>query len=158
MGNILEKQTLEMKNVLSYRAKMNPQDLSVAMNKMGHIAKENGATKAGNAATATYSVEVIKGQQVMDIEILVPLDKEISTQGDYVFKPVFKIINALSIRHEGNPVLLQNTINQLNEHVIKNKLQVITATYNVTVKEPTSQADVDQMIVDVYVGISPNIL
>ena len=41
---------------------------------------------------------------------------------------------------------MQNTINKLNEHIIANKLQVITGTYNIMVKEPTSQTDIDQMI------------
>ena len=37
-------------------------------------------------------------------------------------------------------------------------LTPITSGYNVTVKEPTSQAEIDNMIIDIYVGVSPNIL
>lgn len=38
------------------------------------------------------------------------------------------------------------------------QLMPVTAGYNVTVKEPLNQMDMENMIVDIYVGVCDNIL
>ena len=95
---------------------------------------------------------------MLDVEILIPLDKEISVSAPYMIKPVFRLRNAVKIRHKGNPALMQNTANELMEYIKNKGLMPITAGYNVTVQEPTSPTDVDSLIVDIYVGVSDNIL
>lgn len=95
-----------MENVVSLKGKLTQLELNNAMQKIGALLKEKDANKNGNIATTTTAIEVVDGEQVMDIEILVPT----------------------------------------------------TSGYNVTVKEPTSQADIENMQIDIYVGISPNIL
>ena len=62
------------------------------------------------------------------------------------------------MRHAGNPALLQNSADELNAYILANALTPITVGYNVTVKEPASPQDVENMIIDMYVGISLNIL
>lgn len=94
----------------------------------------------------------------MDIEVLIPLDKKIATYSDFKFKPLFRLNNAVKIRHEGNPAMLQNSANELMQYINSHDLMPITAGYNVTVREPASQNDVDNMIVDMYVGVCDNIL
>jgi len=158
MTNILDNQTLEMANVLSLRGKMTQMELNTAMNNIGKVLKENGANKNGYVVTSTFAIEMVKNEQVMDIEILVPLDKEITAPDGYVFKKQFTLTNAVKIRHEGNPALMQNSGTTLMKYISDNGLTPITSGYNVTVKEPTSQADIENMIVDIYVGVSPNIL
>lgn len=49
-------------------------------------------------------------------------------------------------------------MNKLNQYIIEHKKQVITATYNVTVKDVMLQDDLDKMIIDVYVGCNPCIM
>ena len=94
----------------------------------------------------------------MDIEILVPLDKQVGLPKEYTLKPIIKIVNALCIRHEGHPSRLHETINKLNEYILEYKKQVITATYNVTVKEAMNQEELERMIIDVYVGCNACIM
>jgi effector-binding domain-containing protein len=73
-------------------------------------------------------------------------------------KPVVLLTNALKIEHKGNPANLQETINVLLKYIEERKLTQITTGYNVVVKEASNPEFVDDMIIDVYVGISPNIL
>lgn len=93
-------------------------------------------------------------EQVMDIEILIPMDRETKPPNKYTFKPVIKIVNALCIRYEGHPDGLRDTINRLNAYIIGRKKQIITATYNVTVKDTKKQVELNDMIIDIYVGCS----
>lgn len=62
------------------------------------------------------------------------------------------------IRHIGNPAALQNTVNELNAYIMEHQMLPITAGYNVTVKEAKTPLEIDSMEVDIYVGISPNLL
>lgn len=129
------QQILEMRNVLSYRAKMTQQELQAKSQEIEKLLQNSGAQRSAPAVTTTYSVEQGAGGTVMDIEFLVPLDREITAPNGYVWKPHFLLTNALRIRHIGNPATLQNSINELNAYITERRLVPITTGYNVTVKE-----------------------
>ncbi|SFX96332.1 AraC family transcriptional regulator [Ruminococcus sp. XPD3002] len=156
--NITENNTYEMTNVISYRGKVTQQQLSVIMNEINTIIQEKGASKTGPNVSATFAVEMEGGQPVMDVEILVPVDREISLPSGYKFKPLFRLCDAVKIRHEGNPAMLQNSVNELMGYVRNNGLTPITPGYNVTIKEPTGPSDADGLIVDMYVGVTRSVL
>lgn len=155
---IEQNQQLIMENVLSFRGKVTQQQIQEEMIKIGEMMQKLGVKQGGPITTATYSVEEDEFGQVMDIEILVPLDRKVELPLEYTFKPIIKLVNALCARHIGDPGLLSNTVNELNNYIIKNNKQVITATYNVTVKDAMRQEEIDDMIIDVYVGCNPCIL
>ena len=152
--NITEGNVLEMNNVLSYRGKVTQQEMSAVMNEMQQIIKNSGAEKNGPAVSATFAVE----QPMMDIEVMIPLDRMISVPEKYKMKPVFRLTNAVKIRHTGNPSGLQNSGNEIMKYISERQLMPVTAGYNVTVKEPLNQMDTENMIVDIYVGVCDNIL
>lgn len=68
------------------------------------------------------------------------------------------MVNAVYAQHNGNPATLQITYDQMAAYINKNKLQQITAGYNVNVKELQPGMSLDEMIVDVYIGVNPNVL
>lgn len=155
---ILKHQTLEMRNVLSYRSKMTQQEIQSKSQEIEKLLSETGAMKAASTVTTTFSVEHGANGSVMDVEILVLLDREISLPMGYTWKPHFLLTNALMIRHIGNPASLQNAINELNAYIVTHQLVPISSGYNVTVKAARTPLEIDSMVVDVYVGISPNLL
>ena len=53
---------------------------------------------------------------------------------------------------------LQESCDRLMAYIQERGLQPITCGYNVTVQEPKTAADANDMITDVYIGVSPNIL
>lgn len=156
--NITENCKFEMENVISFRGKVTQQQMSQVVKEMEQIISENSAEKNGYSVTATFSIENNGSQPIMDIEVLIPLNKEIRVPSDYKFKPIFRLNNAVKIRHQGNPAMLQNSANELMKYIADHKLTPITTGYNVTVQEPTNPNDIDSLIVDMYVGVSDNIL
>ncbi|WP_139906155.1 transcriptional regulator [Clostridium thermarum] len=128
------------------------------MKKLGEYVKEKGAEKNGPVITATFGVKKNGFDQVFDMEILVPLNKEIDSENEYKLKKKFYLTNALKITHVGNPMMLQNTYNDLNRYIQEKSVQPITAAYNVTVKEVTDTSKMDEVVVDIYIGINPNII
>lgn len=155
---ILTNQTYEMNNVISYRAKMTQKEMNNAMNRLMTLIKDNGLTKSGYITTSTFSIEKIDNTELIDIEILCPVDKICRLPQEYTFKPIFRLLNAVKITHKGNPANLQATANLLISYINENKLTPITSMYNVTVCEPKSPADIDNMVVDMYIGVTENIL
>ena len=155
---IKEEQTLEMHNVLSFRAKMTQQELMEKAKELENIMQDNGAQRTGSVVTATFAVEQSARGVVMDMEFLLPLDREIVAPTGFVWKPHFLLTNAVVVRHIGNPSGLQESVNALNAYIAQHRLTPITVGYNVTVKEAKTPLELDDMIVDIYVGISPNLL
>ena len=159
---IKEGQEFHMSNVLSFRKKMSMVELQQESMQISRFIESGGFAKAGPTVTATFAIEQQGGttpdKQVLDMELLIPLDKPFTPPDSCVCKPEFRLVNAVSIRHMGNPATLQESCNKLMAYVEEHGLQPITCGYNVTVQEAKTQAEMDQMIVDVYIGISPNIL
>lgn len=158
MNEIIENASLEMENVLSYRGKVTQQQMFQITKEMQYIIDSNNANKTLSGVSATFAIDSTSSVPMMEVEIMYPLDKPITVSAPYVFKPVFRLRNAVKIRHIGNPALMQNTANELMAFIQKNGLMPITAGYNVTIQEPSTPIDVDSLIVDMYIGVSDNIL
>ena len=119
---------------------------------------DNGLRKTSPIVTATFEIKNVNSQQILDMEILLPIDRAIEPSGEYRFKKVFHLVNAVYAQHRGSPALLQDTYNQMIAYIQENKLQQITAAYNVNVSELQSSQSMDKMVIDVYIGVNPSLL
>lgn len=152
MLEIKENQELNVVNILSYRGKVRQAELENVGKEMESYIQNIGAKRVGNPTTATYAVESDK----IDIELLMPIERSIDSTDKFVFKNQIKIVNAVVACYKGHPMGLQEACNQLNQYIMERKLQPITVGYNVTKK--TDMLSPENTEIDVYVGISPNIL
>jgi len=152
MIEIREKETLVIENLFSFRGKVKQAELDAISQDLEKQIKLSGAERIGYPITATYGIE----GNLIDVEILIPINKKISSMGQYVYKEKLLITNALVARHVGNPIGLQQTCNELNQYIAENGLVPITVGYNVTRK--IDAVNVENTEIDIYVGISPNIL
>ena len=152
MLEIKEKQELSVNNVFSYRGKIRQMELEDILKDMESKIQELGTIRNSNPITATYGM----AGDYIDIEILLPIDKPVQNIGSYVFKNKVQIVNAVVASYQGHPGGLQKACDQLNQYIMENQLQPITVGYNVTKQLDT--ANIEKTEIDVYVGISPNIL
>lgn len=148
----------KIENVLSLRKKMTQAQIQQEMMSIGEFLEQNNYKKNGPIVTATFAIDQSNGQPLLDMEILVPIDKPAKLYGEYKLKDVFHLMNAVYTRHEGNPNTLEITYNELNQYISENGLQPITAAYNVNVVDLHPGQSMDDMIVDVYIGVNPSIL
>ncbi len=155
---ILEKQTYEMFGVLSYRTKGTQSEVISSTQKIDGFLLESGVRKTGPIVTTTYSIEQGPSGPIMDFEILIPVDNKPTLPEGYSWKEHFLLTNALMIKHIGNPAGIGTTIGELNRYIADNKLTPITSGYNVTVKDAKTKEDIENVEIDIYVGINPNIL
>ena len=117
MGNIQIGKELKMENILSLRKKMTQEEMQKEMVKIGQFFEANGIKKSGYITTTTYSRYIQDG--TLDMEILVPMDKLVDLPSEYRLKSVFKLVNAVYARHEGNPANLQNVYNEMLAYIRK---------------------------------------
>lgn len=155
---IQEGVVLEQFNLLSFRKEMTQKEVVEKSREIEELIKREGAERIAPVMSTTYAVRENAGDSLMDIEILVPLNKRINFPVGYQWKERLFVTNAVLIKHKGHPAGLQNTFDILNEYMQKNQLTPITGAYNVTVKEAKNPMEVNNMEIDIYVGISPNVL
>lgn len=154
--HIFKNQILQYENVLSYRTHIKTSDV----NKMiGFIQKNTDALDlriCGNIAATVHGKENISGMEMSDIEFLIPVNRKISESSAFKFKPVFKLVNAVKIRHEGSISGIECSEHILDEYISQNALQPVTQIYYLFIQ--STEYDNGDNIVDIYKGISENIL
>ncbi len=153
ISEIFENQVLYMENVLYYRGWVTQQGTNERFREMEAVYTAANAKKDGAIVTATNAIEMRDGEAVMDLEVFIPLDREINVTEEYKFISKFEIANALKIQIEGTPAQWQSAMQTLSEHVQKNKLQPATPALMATVKAATTPLEIDEMITEIYVGI-----
>lgn len=152
MLEIKENQELIVTNLLSYRGKVSQTELEYVRKEMESYVQNAVAKRIGNLISATYALE----GDVIDVELLMPIDRSIESTDKFVFKNQIKIANAVVAVYKGHPIGLKEACNQLNQYIMEHKLHPITVGYNITKK--TDMLNPDNTEIDVYVGINPNIL
>ncbi len=90
-----------LKNVLTLRKKMTSQEVILEILKLKKFLRDNGLKKTGSITTVSFSIEMQNGVPLIDMEILVPLPKRVTISNEYVFKPIFHVVNAVCISKEG---------------------------------------------------------
>jgi len=154
--NIETGVTLEVKNLISTRVNGTQAEIGVRMQEMAEYVKAHGASKNGFPITATYAVD--PATQAMDMEVYIPIDAEVPSSDKFIFKPRLYLANCLRYSYKGNPMLLEQSIINLNQYIADNKLTPMTVGFNVAKHQATSQEDLDKFEVDIYISVSPNIL
>lgn len=149
--NVLLEQTYEIENVISRSGKFSAAKFQEILMESAQKFKDYVANNCETIITTTKAVEVVDNEQILGVEILIPVSYRIPCSGTYVFKEKIKIDNALYIR-EDDISKLQDTMNQMNQYILDNKLQPITSAYLVQSKQD------NKMVTDIYIGNNPNIL
>ena len=155
---ITEHNTLNMNNLISFRSTLNQQGVFQAMKEIDMIVSESKTERNGSVVTTTYSRKMENGEMVMDVEILYPILQEIDLPMGYNFKPVFHLCNAIKMRYQGNTMKAQEAMKEFTLYITEHNLKPITSVYTVIAHEPKSKEDLDNYAMEVYVGISENIL
>ena len=99
MTEIKQNCEYKMENVLSVRNKMTQQEIQQTLIDMGNTLNTLGAKKNGPLVTTTLGVEQTAEGPVLDMEILIPLDKEVDVPPPYIFKKLFHVSDTIYLLH-----------------------------------------------------------
>lgn len=142
-----------VEDVLTFRGKVRQETINNIISKSGEVIKKANLVINGPVITAIHSIKNDGSNQLFDFELIVPVSGVMASVDEFIFKDKFMIENALTFRHIGNPQSMNSEMESLARYIKDNKLKPVTPFYNITVKGATVPSELDEMIVDIYVGV-----
>ena len=94
--DILLEKTLEMDNLVSKSGKYKAVEFQQELLDMVKEYKDYAVGEC--VITTTKMVEIVNAEQILDVEILMPVSYRIPVEETYVFKSKLKILNALYMK------------------------------------------------------------
>lgn len=152
----LEGQFYTAKNLLSYRTRVESRELN---NLLCYVKSslEVLDLKINGKIILSISERIIeKNKQIYGVEILIPVDKEFESTGQYVYKPTFKLVNAISYRFYGNCNGFAEVETKLSNYIKAHDMNAVTGLYYILQSKETAQDGVQYW--DTYVAVNENIV
>jgi len=146
-------QTLDIKKLISFKKVSTASALQSHIEALLAYIDACGAKKIGGMISATYAHE----GDALSVEIYMPIDKEIPSTDEFIYKPQLILVNCIRGKHKGNPQMIETTMKKLSDYIVCNALTPISVGFSVTITEITSMAELDFFETDVYISINPNI-
>ena len=84
-------------------------------------------------------------------EFLIPVDRKFEGNQHYMFKPGFKLVNAIRHRYYGPFDNIDIGLKEINSYISESSLTPITNSY-------IMEVDSDNSVYDIFIGISENVL
>lgn len=151
---ILKNQSIYMSNLISYKSHVKKEKILDLIDYVANNLKNIGI-KIRDKFIITTDFEV-GADGLCGIEMIIPIDGNIESNEYYTFKPIFRLTNAVSIRHEYNVDLLPFTEDKLIQYIKDNNYEAITKPYYVIMRYNKDYPN--DSIIDVYIGTNYNIL
>lgn len=139
---VIEHQALIYYHVLSYETIVDEKQIPEMISSMKNNISVIDLQLCGN---------IIITKKGLKTEFIIPVDREFKSNAYYNYKPIFKLVNAIRIRHYGDFSSIYKSLQELKEYVYLNNLTAVTNPYYV-------DKNIENGIIDVYVGISENVL
>lgn len=140
---ILEHQFLSLTNVIKYKTTSDHKNIPEIINYL-----KNGVRQLG-AEPNDKLVVTDKGKG--EYEFLIPVNKTILSSKEYSFSPLFDLLNAIKIRHEGSFSNINKTRANLIDYIRKKKYIISSETYYRFIR--VSEHNSNDCIIDIYIGI-----
>ena len=146
---------LYIKNILSCRKKISQDDIHAAMVGIESFMSERSIRKQGPVITTVYALDDVNGNQVIDLEFLVPVNREFKSEKEYLYKSEFQLQRALCLKFRDQPGLLQKAYSAIHDYMEIRCLKPVTSMYNVYLNNNIDGANPEKTEIDIYLGVQP---
>lgn len=150
--NIITEQWFEQRDLLSYKTRVERDRLP---DLIAYVQKNIDSVGLCAVGDIIFSVEEEVSEpdiSIVNVELLVPVNKNFRSSSRYVFKPVFRLENAVLVKYCGQFDKLYDAHRKLSEYLVCNRMQPITKIYHVlrSLRE-------DNGVIDMFVGVNGNV-
>ena len=152
----LEGQFYTAKNLFSYRTRVESSELNNLLCYMKSSLEVFDLKINGKIILSISEKITEKNKQIYGVEILIPVDKEFESTGQYVYKPTFKLVNAISYRFYGNCNGFAEAESKLFNYIKARNMNAVTGLYYILQSKETVHNDVQYW--DTYVAVNENIV
>lgn len=146
--------SIRFDHVASFRKKIKQSEVDRELGQFVAILQGSGARRSGPMISATFGVENGQEEQVLDIEFMFPIDRQIDLPEPYKFKPVFQLVDAIHTRYAGNLQSLDRVFLELVNYINQNQMIQVSAGYKVSAQPPAGE----EACFDVYIAVNQSIL
>lgn len=153
--SFIEHQYIEFDNVLSYRTKVHADRLTALLEYIIHNADALGLEVTGNIIFTISDSYELANKHIFSIEINAPVNKAFSSSQRYIYKPKFRLVNAVSIRVGSSSGSLIEAKETLMYFLTSKQLKAISGVYFSAIFNEYSQ-NIESY--DLFVSISENIV
>ncbi len=154
--HVFKNQILICPNILSYLIRIKYSDIYETTERLQKAAEALDLKVCGRIMTTVKSKTLTQSGSLSDIEFLVPVDRPFDSTVNYKYKPMFKLINAVRMRYEGDICGISESQFLLAKYLNENDLEPVTGHYFSYIQ--ALRESPRSSIVDIYVGINSNIL
>lgn len=151
--DIIENQYLWFDMVLSYRARV---EKNLLCDLIRHV-RDNIAVLdlkiTDSMVVSVYEEFPEPTQTILGVEILVPVDRLFESNCHYVFKPHFKLENAVMLKYRGKASEFPDIKKKLCEYALNKHYSPLTNIYFLI-----KQIDGDEIVANAYLGVDGNSL
>ena len=150
---MIENQQLWFDTALSYRARVEKDSLG---GMISHIYDNISALglEITDSIVVTVCEEVREPKRtILGVEFIVPVNKQFESNCHYVFKPHFKLENAVLLKYCGKASELPETRKKLREYALEKHYSPLTNVY-FSIKQISG----DDVVANAYLGVDGNTL
>ena len=151
--NVIENQQLWFDNVLSYRTR-------VEKNSLGDMIKHicGNISVLGLEITDNIVITIIEEteepkQTILGVEVIIPVNKPFKSNCHYLFKPHFRLENAVLTKYCGKTSELPEINKRLREYALSKQYFPLTNVY-FSIKQICG----NDVVANAYIGINGNLL
>lgn len=152
---ILEHQHIEFENVLSYKTRVDVNRLEKLLSYVKRNTDALGLEVCGSIIFTVNEVVQLPNRQILGIEILVPVNRTFESCEQYVYKPKFRLVNAVSVRFD-NICAFSEANDQLNRYLKQNHFNAASEIYYIIGSEYEQQQI--SIINNALVSVNDNII
>ncbi|MEG0960970.1 MAG: hypothetical protein RSE60_07775 [Erysipelotrichaceae bacterium] len=136
----------EKNNLCRFRGLITPSHLEEYKDKLLKRIEQQAGVTTGEIITVTYGVN----EDQIDMEILIPCDKEINLVEPFSFEKKRIIENCLRIRYFGYIDSIKNEVDEINQYFAQNCLKATSKAHYIA--KDTDQLLKGKSLVDIYIG------
>lgn len=152
----LEKQFFMVENLLSYKTRVDSRELN---NMLIYAQRNLDALElelTGNIILTVSEIISEESKRIFGIEILFPVDKPFQSQGQCIYKPIFKLENAVKSRFYSEYHDIPEIAEKMLAYIKFNNMKPATDVYCVIQGDLNS--NVTDKVLDAYVAVNSNIV
>lgn len=151
--NIITKQQLMLDNLLSYKTRVEKHRLPELIRFAAENIDAMDLRKCGDTIFSIQEEISEPGISIVDVELLIPVDRSFGSSVRYVFKPVFRLENAVLMKYCGTFSGLSDAKAELAEYLARSGFQPLTKAYCVVRNQSG-----ENCVLDIMIGINGNSL
>lgn len=141
--------TVTFKNLISFRSIMTQQQIQEKLIELVLLLQQKGINKTGPMIYANHDTYP---NGLIDMEILIPIDRVIPSNGEFTIMEELIIENALYKRSLGYNDKLMEAYKLLDDHIYEKQIEVYSPTYQLSVNEDKVPFG-EEPIIDIYMEV-----